>query len=75
MEQLIADIETYAAAAGTTPQAVLRQSIAASGRTWAAWKSRTSGPTLINADRIRAWMAEHPPAPDGAGATPPDTAA
>ena len=60
MEQLISDIQAYAAQAAMKPQAVLRASINAKWSTWEGWLARASSPTLANADRIRAWMAANP---------------
>lgn len=65
MEQFLSEIETYAAASGISPQSVLRRSCAKGWGVWAAWKSGRSSPTLVIADRIRAWMAENPPADAG----------
>lgn len=62
MEQLIAEVEAYCAAAGTSPQRVLRAAIGASWGQWDRWKAGTSSPTMVVADRLRRWMAEHPPA-------------
>lgn len=61
MEEFIAEIEAFAAAAGMTPQIILRRSCGYSWDVWAAWKSRKSSPTMANADRIRAWMKDNPP--------------
>lgn len=61
MEQLIADIEAYAARSGMKPQAILRAAINAKWSTWEGWVRRNSSPTVANADRIRDWMAGNPP--------------
>ena len=61
MEQLIADVETYAARAGVPPQKVLRDAIEAGWGQWDRWKSGRSSPTMRVADRLRAWMAANPP--------------
>ncbi|WP_295537613.1 hypothetical protein [uncultured Thioclava sp.] len=60
MEQLITEIEAYASRSGMKPQAVIRAAINAKWGAWDGWVSRSSSPTLVNADRIRAWMAAHP---------------
>ncbi|MFW5655942.1 MAG: hypothetical protein ACOCYW_09930 [Roseicyclus sp.] len=61
MEQLIAEVEAYARAAGITPQKVLRDGIGAGWGQWDGWKAGASSPTMRVADRLRAWMAQHPP--------------
>jgi len=62
MEQLIAEVEAYCAAAGTSPQKVLRAAIGANWKQWKSWKAGRSSPTMRVADRLRQWMADHPPA-------------
>jgi len=62
MEKLISEIETYCAAAGMSPQRLLRAAIDSSWSTWDAWKAGASSPTMKVADRTRAYMAAHPPA-------------
>lgn len=61
MEQFISDIEAYADAMGRKPQAVLRAAVGASWGTWESWRSRQSSPTMILADRVRAYMKANPP--------------
>lgn len=61
MEQLISEIEAYAAANGLSPKSVLRQAIAAGGTQWGKWKSGAQSPTMHTVDRLRRWMAENPP--------------
>lgn len=61
MEQFIAEIEAFAAAAGCSPQSVLRRAVDYKWSTWAGWVAGTSSPTMANADKIRAWMAANPP--------------
>ncbi|MCW1934555.1 hypothetical protein [Pararhodobacter zhoushanensis] len=61
MEQFLSEIERYAAAAGVMPQSVLRRSCGYGWDVWDAWKRRKSSPTMVNADRVRAWMAANPP--------------
>ncbi len=62
MDQLIEEVEAFCAATGWTPQRVLRAAIGASWGQWEKWKAGTSSPTLIVADRLRAWMEAHRPA-------------
>jgi len=62
MDQLIEEVEAFCAVAGWTPQRVLRAAIGASWGQWEKWKAGTSSPTLIVADRLRAWMEAHRPA-------------
>ena len=61
MEQLISDVEAYAASVERTPQAVLRIALGAGGTEWSSWKSGKSSPTVARADRLRAYMAKNPP--------------
>jgi hypothetical protein len=62
MEQLIAEIETYARAARLTPQSVIRRAVNAKGSAWALWCSGQSSPTMATVDTLRAWMRDNPPA-------------
>ena len=62
MEKLISEIETHCAAAGMSPERLLREAINASWSTWDAWKGGVSSPTMKIVDRTRAYMAAHPPA-------------
>lgn len=61
MEQLIIDLSAYADATGRSPQAVLRSAINAKWGTWDAWCAGRSSPTLSSVDRVRRYMAAHPP--------------
>jgi len=61
MEQFLAEIEKYCLSTGMVPQAVLRRACRYGWDVWDTWKAGTSSPTMINADRIRAWMAANPP--------------
>ncbi|WP_226782731.1 hypothetical protein [Oceaniglobus trochenteri] len=60
MEQLIDEIEGYAAAVNRSPEVILRAAISASWSQWGKWKAGTSSPTMRVVDRIRAYMAENP---------------
>ena len=62
MDELIAEVEAYAAAVERTPQAVLRDAIGAGWREWGSWKAGNSSPTMSRVDRLRVYMAENPPA-------------
>jgi len=66
MEQLIADIETYARAYGCTPQSVLREAIGAGWGTWGKWKDGTRSPTMRISDKVRKHIADNPPPADDA---------
>lgn len=57
MEKLIADIEAFAAEFGITPQKLLRDAINAEWGRWQKWKAGEASPTMLIADRIRAYMA------------------
>lgn len=61
MERLIAEIEAYAAATDSTPPRFLRTVIGAGWGQWSKWKEGSSSPTVITADKIRAYMAANPP--------------
>ena len=61
MEQFIRDIEAYAGAVNRKPQSILRAAVGASWGTWESWKAGKSSPTMIVADRVRAYIAENPP--------------
>ncbi|SDJ36804.1 hypothetical protein [Salipiger marinus] len=61
MEQLIADVEAYAASVNRTPQAVLRDAIGAGWKEWGSWKSGISSPTMARVDRLRDFMVANPP--------------
>lgn len=63
MEQLIKEIETYAAAAGLKPATVLQKAGGLGGLVWSKWVAGTASCTLPMADRLRAFMAANPPAP------------
>ena len=73
MEQLIRDIEAYAASVNRTPQAVLRDAIGAGWKGWGSWKSGSSSPTMARVDRLRNFMDANP-APEPQGATQEDAA-
>ena len=66
MDQLIADIESYAAAVDRTPQSVLRAAIGAGWGEWDGWRAGTSSPTMARVDRLRNYMAKNPPKKDAA---------
>lgn len=66
MEQLIAEIEAYAAAVGKNPRLVLRDAAGCSWREWDRWVSGQSSPRLSTVDRIRAYMAANPPTENAA---------
>lgn len=61
METLIAEIEAYCASAGIKPQRLLRDAVGAGWGQWSGWKAGTSSPTMAVADRLRLYMADHPP--------------
>lgn len=61
MEQFIREIEAYCAVAGIKPQRLLRDAVNAQWGQWDGWKSGKSSPTMALVDRLRVYMAEHPP--------------
>ena len=62
MEQLIKEIETYAAAAGLPLLLVLQKAGGLGGLVGSKWVAGTASCTLPMADRLRAYMAVNPPA-------------
>ena len=66
MEQLISDVEAYAASVDRKPQAVLRAAIGAGWNEWDSWKDGRSSPTMARADRLRDFMRRHPAKEDAA---------
>lgn len=58
MEQLVVDIEAFAAEFGITPQKVLRDAVNAEWDRWAKWKAGTASATLATVGRIHVHMAE-----------------
>jgi hypothetical protein len=58
MEQLIAEIEAYAAARGIKPATVLQYAANLSGRTWEQWKNGGQC-HLTTAQRVREYIATH----------------
>lgn len=60
MEQLIAEIERYAARRGIKPASVLQMGARLSGTTWDKWVAGTASCTMPIADRLREWMAANP---------------
>lgn len=75
MEQLIAEIERYAAACGVKPGTVLKRAGGYGGRAFAEMKAGKRAITLPMADRIREYMAKNPPpkSSDESLACPVDT--
>jgi hypothetical protein len=47
MEQLVADIEAFAAEFGVTPQKVLRDAVNAEWDRWSRWKAGTASATQL----------------------------
>lgn len=58
MEQLISEIEAFAAEFDIVPQKLLRDAINAEWGRWRQWKAGEASPTMLTADRIRAYMAK-----------------
>lgn len=61
MEQLIKEIEGFAAMFGIKPGTVLQRSGGFGGKAWANWVSGKASCTLPMADRIRRYMAANWP--------------
>jgi len=62
MDEFLEEVRVYCAATGTKPQRLLRAAIGSSWNQWDRWCSGKSSPTLAVVDRLRKWMADHPPA-------------
>lgn len=60
MNELITEVESYAAALGVKPQKVLRDALGAGWGEWASWCSGDSSPTMNRADRLRTYMEQNP---------------
>ena len=66
MDQLIAEIEAYAAAVGVKPGTVVKNATGHGNNVFPRWKAGKAACTLPTADRIRAYIQENPahaPAP------------
>lgn len=61
MEQLIKEIEAFAALRGVKPGTVLQWAGGFGGKVWGNWVSGKASCTLPMADRIRRYMAAHWP--------------
>jgi hypothetical protein len=56
MEDFIRDIEAFAAEHGIAPQKLLRDAVSAEWGRWERWKTGDASPTMITADKVRAYM-------------------
>ena len=63
MEQLVAEIESYAASRKLSPGTVVQYATALGGGAFGDWKAGRSTCTLATADRVRAYMRDNPPPP------------
>lgn len=61
MEKLISEIEAYAKATGVHPATVLRRSAGYGWGVWHKWTGRKSSPTMESVEKVRTYMAAHPP--------------
>ena len=61
MEQLIKEIEAFAALRGVKPGTVLQWAGGFGGKVWGNWVAGTASCTLPMADRIRRYMASNWP--------------
>lgn len=61
MEQLIAEIEAFAAVRGVKPGTVLQRAGGFGGKVWEKWVAGDRSCTLPMADRIRRYMAANWP--------------
>lgn len=59
MEQLMKEVEDYAAARGILPATVVQMATGHSGMTWAKWQ-RGANCSLRTAEKIRAYIATKP---------------
>ena len=60
MEQLIAEIEIYAAQRGIKPATVLQLAAGFSGTTWEKWISKSASCSFRSAERIRDYIKQNP---------------
>ena len=61
MDELIAEIESYAVARGLSPGTVVQYATDQGGGMFASWKAGRSTCTLATADRVRRYMRDNPP--------------
>ncbi len=61
MEQFLAEVRAYAVRCGIKPSTVIQNAGAGGGSSWRRWDEGKSSPTMITADRVRAYMAANPP--------------
>ncbi len=59
MEQLISEIEAFAARRGIAPQTVVRYAVGQKPDDWRRWKSGKSSCSLRTAEKIREYIATH----------------
>ena len=72
MDQLVAEIEAYAAARGVAPGTIVQYATKLGGTAFRKWKDGESSCELATADRIRAYIRENPaPAPAAGAAARP----
>jgi len=60
MEEFLEEIRAYARAAGLSPSTVVQRAKCGGGATWHRWESGRGSPNMRTAERLRAWMREHP---------------
>lgn len=58
MEQLISEIEAFAAKSGMTPQNILKRAGGYGWGVWQKWKSGASSCTMDKADEIRKYLRD-----------------
>jgi hypothetical protein len=60
MEKLMSEIREYAKAVNRKPSYIIQKAGKCNGHVWGQWEQGASC-TLKLAERIREWIAEHPP--------------
>ena len=70
MEQLVSEIEVYAAAVNLSPGTVVQRATTLGGGAFGKWKKGEQTCTMATAEKVRGYMRQHPaPVPD----TEPET--
>ena len=60
------DIRAYAQSIGLSPGTIIQRSGCGNGGAWGKWERGDSSPTMVTADKLRAYMADNPPKNRGA---------
>ena len=70
MEQLVSEIEVYAAALNLSPGTVVQRATTLGGSAFGKWKKGEQTCTMATAEKVRSYMRQHPaPFPDAEAET------